>query len=200
MNIPRHISSRGEGSRGRFGGGGGGGGGADLRQRRRERIDELKQQFRRALAYDKVRDRGPGAAGGPAAPDPSLAALVPYAKGEKPVIFRAEHRNEILDALKIAEELKLKAVISGGADAWKVAEALKAANVPGPDRRHAPAPHRADRPLRRRLRQPRPAARGRRHVRDPLQRRRPRAGDRRPQPALRSRHRRRLRPARGRGA
>jgi imidazolonepropionase-like amidohydrolase len=130
VNVPRHISSRGEGSRGRFGGGGGGGAGADLRQRRRERIDELKQQFRRALAYDKVRTEALARQAAPPPPDPSLAALVPYAKGEKPVIFRAEHRNEILDALKIAEELKLKAVISGGADAWKVAEALKAANVP----------------------------------------------------------------------
>ncbi len=127
VNIPRHISSRGEGSRGRFGGGGAS---ADLRQRRRERIDELKQQFRRALAYDKVRTEALARQAAPPPPDPSLAALVPYAKGEKPVIFRAEHRNEILDALKIADELKLKAVISGGADAWKVAEALKAANVP----------------------------------------------------------------------
>jgi imidazolonepropionase-like amidohydrolase len=46
------------------------------------------------------------------------------------VIFKAEHRTEILDALKIAEELKLKAIISGGADAWKTADALKAAKVP----------------------------------------------------------------------
>ncbi len=59
-----------------------------------------------------------------------LNALVPYAKGEKPVIFRAEHRNEILDALKLAKDLKLKAIISGAADAWKVADALKAAGVP----------------------------------------------------------------------
>ena len=36
-------------------------------------------------------------------PDPRLAALVPYARGEKPVIFHADHRTEILDALAIAE-------------------------------------------------------------------------------------------------
>ena len=33
----------------------------------------------------------------------------------------ANHRTEILDALAIAKELKLKAVISGGSEAWKVA-------------------------------------------------------------------------------
>ena len=46
------------------------------------------------------------------------------------MIFRAENRTEILDALKVAADLKLKAVISGGAEAWKVADALKAAKVP----------------------------------------------------------------------
>ena len=100
-------------------------------QRRRERIEAIKEQFRRALAYDKVRtEASRRKACAPPPPDPRLAALVPYAKGEKPVIFHAEHRTEILDALKIADELKLKAIISGGADAWKVADALKAANVP----------------------------------------------------------------------
>jgi imidazolonepropionase-like amidohydrolase len=62
--------------------------------------------------------------------DPRLAALVPYAKGERPVIFRADRRVEILDALKLAAELKLKAIISGGIDSWKVTDALKAAKVP----------------------------------------------------------------------
>jgi imidazolonepropionase-like amidohydrolase len=130
VNVPRNISNRGGGSgfRGRFGGGGGEPG--NERQRRREQIEALKQQFRRALAYDKVRAEALARHAAPPPPDPGLAALAPYAKGEKPVIFRAEHRNEILDALKIAEELKLKAVISGAADAWKVADALKAANVP----------------------------------------------------------------------
>jgi imidazolonepropionase-like amidohydrolase len=62
--------------------------------------------------------------------DPRLSALATYARGEKPVFFNADHRNEILDALAIAKDLKLKAVISGGAEAWKVAGELKAANVP----------------------------------------------------------------------
>jgi imidazolonepropionase-like amidohydrolase len=131
VNIPRQVGTRGAGGGGRGRPGGGGGGDAsDLRQRRTERIEALKEQFRRALAYDKVRTEALARQEAPPPPDPSLAALVPYAKGEKPVIFKAEQRNEILDALKIAEELKLKAIISGGADAWKVADALKAAKVP----------------------------------------------------------------------
>src|SRR5690606_27488091 len=56
--------------------------------------------------------------------------LIPYARGEAPVFFRAELRTEILDALKLAEELELKAVVVGGGEAWKVTEALLDAEVP----------------------------------------------------------------------
>ena len=128
VNIPRYVSPNAEG-RGRFAGRGGGGANADP-QARKDRLEAIREEFRKALAYDKVvtaaRDRKASAP----SPDPRLANLLPYAKGEKPVIFRAEGRVEILDALKIAGDLKLKAVISGGAEAWKVADALKAAKVP----------------------------------------------------------------------
>src|SRR5439155_6387255 len=59
-----------------------------------------------------------------------LEAIVPYARGEKPVIFHADQQVEILDALELARERKLKAVISGAAEAWKVTEALQQAKVP----------------------------------------------------------------------
>jgi imidazolonepropionase-like amidohydrolase len=129
VNIPRYVSPNAEG-RGRGAGMGGfGGGGADA-SARKERLDAIREEFKKALIYDKIvsvaRERkveGPS-------PDPRLSSLLPYAKGEKPVIFKAEGRVEILDALKIASDLKLKAVISGGAEAWKVADALKAAKVP----------------------------------------------------------------------
>ena len=70
-----------------------------------------------APAYDavvtKARERGEA----PPAPDIRLEALVPYARGEKPVILHAEQQVEILEALELARELKLKAVISGGSEA-----------------------------------------------------------------------------------
>jgi imidazolonepropionase-like amidohydrolase len=66
----------------------------------------------------------------PPAPDPRLESLAPYTRGEKPVILHAENSVEILDALELARVLKLKAVISGAAEAWKVADALKQAKVP----------------------------------------------------------------------
>ena len=82
------------------------------------------------MAYDtvakKARERGEA----PPAPDLRLEALLPYARGDKPVILHADHPVEILDAIELARELKLKGVISGGAEAWKVADAIKKAGLP----------------------------------------------------------------------
>ncbi|SIN89942.1 Imidazolonepropionase [Singulisphaera sp. GP187] len=123
VSIPRYIPPEVEGPGTRREG-------PDPIKKRTEQLESIVEEFHRALAYDKVvsdtKEKPVDAPG----PDPRLAALVPYAKGRKPVIFHAEHRTEILEALKIAGTLKLKAIISGGADAWKVADALKAAKVP----------------------------------------------------------------------
>ena len=106
-------------------------------ERRKERLEKIKELFRKAIAYDavvrKARDRGDA----PPAPDPRLEALVPYARGQKPVIFHAEQQVEILDALELIRELKLKAVISGGSEAWKVADAHQAGEGARFGRRHA---------------------------------------------------------------
>ena len=45
-------------------------------------------------------------------------------------MLRANRAVEILDALALAKELKLKAVVTGGLEAWQVADSLKAAKVP----------------------------------------------------------------------
>jgi imidazolonepropionase-like amidohydrolase len=109
---------------------GAGAGGADPNARRKEQLDQIKEFFRKAMAYDAVVTKARQHGQAPPAPDPRLEVMVPYARGEKPVIFHAEQQVEILDALELARELKLKAVISGAAEAWKVAEAIQKAKVP----------------------------------------------------------------------
>jgi imidazolonepropionase-like amidohydrolase len=56
--------------------------------------------------------------------------MVPYVRGEQPVIFRADREAEIKGAIRFAEEMKLKPIILGGDDAWKVVSLLKEKNVP----------------------------------------------------------------------
>lgn len=102
----------------------------DPNARRREQLGELKDEFLRAKRYAEVVDEARSK--GLPAPrvDLRLAALAPYAKGEKLVVLHADERMEILDALQLASDLKLKAVLSGAAEAWKVAAEIKASGLP----------------------------------------------------------------------
>lgn len=62
--------------------------------------------------------------------DKSLEALIPVLNRQMPVVFNANTEREILRALDLAKEFNLKAIISGGNEAWKVAGRLKEQNVP----------------------------------------------------------------------
>lgn len=61
--------------------------------------------------------------------DKSLEALFPALNGAMPVVMQANSENEIVRALDLAREFKLKPIIAGGQEAWKVADRLKAANA-----------------------------------------------------------------------
>lgn len=59
-----------------------------------------------------------------------LEALQPVIEGELPLILQAHRASDIRAALRLATDYDLRLVISGGAEAWKVAEELAALNVP----------------------------------------------------------------------
>jgi imidazolonepropionase-like amidohydrolase len=117
---------------GGFGFGGGGNITPEAITQRDRRIEELRKIFRDAEAYGRAQEayrKDPKSVQRPVT-DPKLAALVPYARGERPVIFRAERDREIRAAIRFAEELKLKPIIIGASEGWKVASFLKEKNVP----------------------------------------------------------------------
>jgi imidazolonepropionase-like amidohydrolase len=85
------------------------------------------QQYREAQdLYAKVGGRG--------IPRPRndgvSAALLPVLDGKIPVVFKAATAEEIRRAIRFADEFKLKPVIFGGAEAWRVASLLKDRNIP----------------------------------------------------------------------
>lgn len=61
--------------------------------------------------------------------DLALEAMVPYIRGEKPIIFPVERERDIKAVLKFIADMKLKGIIVGGQEAWKVADDLKKNNV-----------------------------------------------------------------------
>lgn len=62
--------------------------------------------------------------------DPFLEALVPYVRDKKPVIIQCNNAEDIKRALLIADEFKLKAMLSHANEAWRDAAVLKKAAVP----------------------------------------------------------------------
>jgi imidazolonepropionase-like amidohydrolase len=120
-----------------FGGGGFGGGFqqpanlADTLTANERQVEQIRKMLRDADAYGRAQD---AYAKDKSLPRPDrnvvLEPLVPYVRGEQPVIFRADREAEIRGAIKFAEEMKLKPIILGGNDAWKVASLLKEKNIP----------------------------------------------------------------------
>ena len=120
-----------------FGGGGFGGFNqqqpnlADTLTANERQVEQIRKMLRDAEAYGRAQD---AYAKDKSLPRPDrnvvLEPLVPYVRGEQPVIFRADREAEIRGAVRFAEEMKLKAIILGGNDASKVASLLKEKNVP----------------------------------------------------------------------
>ena len=101
-----------------------------VRQRDR-RLEDLKKTFRDAAEYARVKDvyakdknlPYPGV-------NLKMDAMIPYVRGERPVIFRAERERDIRGIARFVEEMKIKGVIIGGQEAWKAADLLTKNNIP----------------------------------------------------------------------
>jgi imidazolonepropionase-like amidohydrolase len=62
--------------------------------------------------------------------DKSLLALIPVVEGRMPVVMNANSEREIVRALDLADEFKLKVIIAGGVESGNVAARLKKMDVP----------------------------------------------------------------------
>ncbi|HEY4263662.1 MAG TPA: amidohydrolase family protein, partial [Schlesneria sp.] len=103
---------------------------------RKQPIEDLKQHLVAARLYDATRTaeadatkNGQVQPGTPTLVDPRYEALRPYLRGERAVYVEAETKQEILEVLHFAQQEKLKVVLCGAIDAWKVADQIKAAGV-----------------------------------------------------------------------
>lgn len=62
--------------------------------------------------------------------DARLDALISYINRERPVLFRADSYQAILEALLFAEQVGVRPVILGGRDAWRAADLLSKRRIP----------------------------------------------------------------------
>ncbi|RYG48738.1 hypothetical protein EON79_03570 [bacterium] len=94
-------------------------------QAARNRLEDLEENFSKAIRYAKART-----AGVVTATDVKLEAMIPFARGEKPVVFATNSATGIRDAVAFGKRLGLKTVIDGGKESWKVADLLKKEDIP----------------------------------------------------------------------
>ncbi|HYR82787.1 MAG TPA: amidohydrolase family protein [Terriglobia bacterium] len=97
----------------------------DAEDARRKRLELLRKTLRDAQSYARLVDAKVDGDS-----DLALRSLVPVVKGEMPAIFTVDTAAEIRGALDIAEEFKLKAILSGCSEAWRVVDLLKSKSVP----------------------------------------------------------------------
>jgi len=95
-------------------------------KRRDKRVKELKDLFEKVKRYEKVKNASAKDKSIPhPAMDLKMEAMIPYVTGNKPIIFGAQRGRDIRGVVKFVEDMKIKAIIYGGAEAWKVADGLK---------------------------------------------------------------------------
>src|SRR2546428_11278905 len=58
-----------------------------------------------------------------------MESLAPAARGQVPVVIRADAAEDIRSAVDFAERQRLKLIIAGGLEAWRVADLLKQRDV-----------------------------------------------------------------------
>ncbi|HEX6316998.1 MAG TPA: amidohydrolase family protein [Gemmatimonadaceae bacterium] len=97
---------------------------AEVLQRLRELLSDTREYMRRRADYERNATREM------AARRADLEAMIPVVQGRLPLVIDANRASEIESALNLAKEFSLRIVISGGAEAWMVADKLAAARVP----------------------------------------------------------------------
>ncbi len=92
-----------------------------------KQVNELAEWLDRARHYAQALGHGQGA---DYEADVKLAALVPVVRGQLPVLVFADKARDIRNAVNFADQQKLRIIIAGGAEAYKVKDLLRSKGVP----------------------------------------------------------------------
>ena len=96
----------------------------DQAKERARRIQEIDDFFSNAEAYAR------GRSSGAVEEVPAWEAMLPFLKGEIPLMIHADEVRQIKSAVEWAGRRNYKACIAGGRDAWMVADLLAEKKVP----------------------------------------------------------------------
>ena len=100
---------------------------SEAKQEYDKQVDELSDWLDNARHYAVAWGHG-----GPAEyqRDLKLEALVPVIRGELPVLVFASRAREIRSAVEFCDKQKIKMILAGGAESYKVKDLLRSKNIP----------------------------------------------------------------------
>jgi len=100
---------------------------SEAKQEYDKQVNELTDWLERARHYSQVMEKS-----SPAKYDRDLKleALVPVARGKLPVLVFADRSREIRNAVEVCDKQKLRMILAGGAEAYKVKDLLRSKGVP----------------------------------------------------------------------
>jgi imidazolonepropionase-like amidohydrolase len=100
---------------------------SEAKQEYEKQVDELSDWLDNARHYAVAWGHG-----GPAEyqRDLKLEALVPVIRGELPVLVFASRVREIREAVEFCDKQKIKMILAGGAESYKVKDLLRSKNIP----------------------------------------------------------------------
>jgi imidazolonepropionase-like amidohydrolase len=100
---------------------------ADAKQAYEKQVNELTDWIDRARHYAQAIGHG-----GPSdfERDVKLEALAPVVRGQLPLLIFADHARDIRNAVEFCDKQKLKMILAGGEEAYKVKDLLRSKGVP----------------------------------------------------------------------
>jgi len=99
----------------------------EVKQDYDKKINELTTLIERARHYAQVMDKGSVANYDR---DLKLEALAPVVRGQLPLLVLADEKREIRSAVEFCDKQKLKMILGGGSESYKVRDLLAAKHIP----------------------------------------------------------------------
>ena len=123
----------------------------EAKQEYEKQVNELTDWVDRARHYSQAMEKGFAAKYDR---DLKLEALVPVVRGELPLLVFADRSRDIRNAVEFCEKQKLKMILAGGEEAYKVKDLLRSKDIPVILRPMLSLPVEEDDPYDRELSQP----------------------------------------------
>lgn len=104
---------------------------AQPREETSKQIEDLKDLLNKARSYQKIKEASQKNLLLPLPEfDETLEFLAPVVNGQLPVMISVQAENDIKAAIKFVKDEKLKAILFGVVEGWKVAEEIKNSGIP----------------------------------------------------------------------